>query len=818
MLEDLKMDIAKGVNPIEDALDTTGLILDYLANWKWFLISIVVFLIGAYFYIATVVPVYQVNASVYLNNTDSQSNSSIFGANPENALLNMKNFIDDTELEILRSRNNVIHIVDSLKLAYSYWREGSFRNAPLYKDMAVYAEMDSIDLYHLTNPIKLEISNGSEEGLFDIHAETKLEEVKEEKDFEDVKFPFTIVLSQGTVHLYRAEQIPELEGTEKIIINNPRNVARRVSDGLDMGFAENSQTIVRIAYNTVIPREGVDIINTLIDFYNRQIIEDKNRSAVQTEAFILDRLIMISDELGDVEQRLQEYRQAHNISDLQLQVVSNINATKESQKELAALDARESLITEIENLIKQSDKFELLPAVSTDATLNNIILAYNTKVSRLNKLLETSTPDNPLVRTLQEDLMRSKADILQNVASVRRSIQNHRNNVAAIKGSSASQLSSLPPIDKGLQEIFREQQVKVNIYTFLLQKREEIALQKTLATPTARLIDDPDPAKTPVSPRKAWIYIFAFIIGALLPAALIFLKRMIFPVFQDQQELQRLTSVPVIGEIAVDKTKDNRDIVVGSNVTTAIAELFRLLRNNIGFTKNGAEKKVILVTSSISGEGKTFVSTNLAMTYALTGKKVVVVGLDIRRPVLAHKFGLSNRRGVTSFLSGQIDDLKTVIHKSQLNENLDIIPAGPVPPNPNELLMSDNMRKMIEQLRNDYDYVILDTAPIGIISDTLLIIRYSDIQLYVSRASYSTKRCLRVLHDAIKNQRLQDAYIVLNGVDITSGSYSYRKYGYYTRSGGSTYGYGYASGYGYSSQPGESKKPAKTSDKTEKKD
>ncbi len=805
MLEDIKMDLAKGVNPIEDALDTTGLILDYLANWKWFVISIVAFLIGAYFYIATIVPVYQVNASLYLNNADTQNTSSMFALNPNNPLLDMKNYIDETEVEILKSRNNVIQIVDSLKLAYSYWRVGSLRNTPLYNDKAVVAEMDSVDLYQLTSAIIVEISNGSEEGKFDIHAQTKLEDEKDEKDFEDVSLPFSFDLVQGTVKLSRVAQIPELDGTEKIVINNPRVVARRVSDGLDMGFAENSQTIVRVAYNTVVPREGIDIINALIDFYNRQIIEDKNRSAVQTEAFILDRLIMISDELNDVEQRLQEYRQAHNISDLQLQVVSSINATQESQKELASLDAKETLITDIERIIRQSDKFELLPAVSTDPTLNNIIIGYNAKVSRLNKLLETSTTDNPLVRTLQEDLTRSKADILQNVASVKNSIHNHRSNVAAIKGRNSSQLSALPPIDKGLQEIFREQQVKVNIYTFLLQKREEIALQKTLATPTARLIDDPDLVKTPVSPRKAWIYIFAFIIGALLPAALIFLKRMIFPVFKDQQELQRLTSVPVIGEIAVDKSKDGRDIVVGSNVTTAIAELFRLLRNNIGFTKNGAEKKVILVTSSISGEGKTFVSTNLAMTYALTGKKVVVVGLDIRRPVLAHKFGLSNRRGVTSFLSGQVENLDSLIHRSQLNENLDIIPAGPVPPNPNELLMSDNMKRMIEMLRERYDYVILDTAPIGIISDTLLIIKYSDIQLYVSRASYSTKRCLRVLHDAISNQRLQDAYIVLNGVDVTSGSYSYRRYGYYSRSGGSTYGYGYASGYGYSSQPNEPK-------------
>lgn len=367
-----------------------------------------------------------------------------------------------------------------------------------------------------------------------------------------------------------------------------------------------------------------------------------------------------------------------------------------------------------------------------------------------------------------------------------------RGNIAAIESRSQGTLASLPPIDKGLQEIFREQQVKVNIYTFLLQKREEIALQKTLATPTARLIDNPV-GSGPVYPKRTTTYLMALVLGLLLPAAIIFLKRFFFPIYRDQEELQRLTNVPIIGEISADTSKKASPIVVGVNVSTAIAELFRLLRNNIGFTKNGADKKVILVTSSISGEGKTFIATNLAMTYALTGKKVIVVGLDIRRPVLAHQFGLTNQQGVTTFLSGQVNDVRSLIHQSKESENLYILPAGPVPPNPNELLLSENMTRLMDQLRHDFDFVVLDTAPIGVISDSFLIIPHSDIQLYVARAGYSTKSCLKVLHQAIRDNRLSDPYIVLNGVDMTSGSYTYRKYGHYYHGGVSTYGYGYSS-------------------------
>ena len=791
MSEELKSRIGENQGPIEDVIDTTGLLLDYLANWKWFVISIIACLIGAYFYIATIVPTYQVNASIYLNNDNTQTKDA-FALNPENPLLNMKNFIDETELEILKSRNNVIQIVDSLGMSYSYWRVGGLRDIPLYNDCAIKASMDSLALYGLKDPITITVSNASDEGKYDIEAKTIFNEIDEEVEVEDVELPYTIDLTCGSVVISRVEQIAELEGTQKVVINSPRSIAKSLSNALNIEFAEKAPTIVRISYDTPIPRQGVDVVNTLVDFYNRQIIADKNQSAMQTEAFILDRLVMINDELRDVEQRLQEYRQAHNISDLHQQVSSNLATTKTTQGQLAEIEAEETIINDIESTIRKANNYDPLPAVTTNQTLNQVIVKYNQKVSRLTRMLETSTPDNPLVRTLQEELTRDKADILQSLASVKKGIQARRSNVAAIETQSQSQLSSLPPVDKGLQEIFREQQVKVNIYTFLLQKREEIALQKTMATPTARLIDDPS-SEYPISPRRMVIYFLAFVLALAIPAGIIFLKRFFFPIYKDQEELQRLTNVPIIGEISTYNAKDDSKFVVGRNVATPIAELFRLLRNNIGFTKNGASKKVIMLTSSISGEGKTFVATNLALTYALTGKKVVVVGMDIRHPVLAHRFGLNNQQGVTTYLTGQTTDINSLINQSTENENLYILPAGPIPPNPNELLLSENMKRLIATLRENFDYVIIDTAPIGLVSDSFLIIPYSDIQLYVTRASYSTKNCLKVMHQAIRDNRLSDPYIVLNGVDITSSSYSYRKYGYYSHNTKSTYGYGYSS-------------------------
>lgn len=777
----------------DEVFDTTGLLLEFLAKWKWFVVSVVVFIVGAYFYIATIIPTYKVNASIYLQQ-QNQEGGNAMALDPKNPLVSVKTYIDETELEIMKSGNNLIHIVDSLRLAYTYYKEGNLRDIPLYQNNTVAVALDSVSLLNLESPILVSISNGDKKDTYNVAVEANTG-VKETKEVENVTLPVDIDVSQGTITVTKVSHMGELDGTEKVIINNPRAVATDMSHNFDIAFADKAPTIVRISYYTPVITEGVDVVNTLIDFYNQQIIADKNRSAIQTEAFILDRLVNINDELRDVEQRLQEYRERHNISDLSQQVSTSLAAQTSSENQLAQVEADRQLITSIESTISHADAYTPLPSVSSDNTLNSAIEAYNRKVGQLNRLLETSTSDNPVVSRLQEDLQRDKSRIISNVASVKSSINTRRNSIAAIEGRSVGTLSATPTIDKGLQEIFREQQVKVNIYTFLLQKREEIALQKTLATPTARLIDDPQ-GEGPVAPRRMSIYFVALLLGLALPAGIIFLRRMLFPVFKDEEELQRLTKVPVISEICVAENEQNNAIVVGENVTTPIAELFRLLRNNIRFTKNGADKKVILVTSSISGEGKTFVAVNLAMTYALTGKKVVVVGMDIRRPVLAHRFHLNNQKGVTTFLSGQEKDIRQLLQKSEVNDNLYVLPAGPVPPNPNELLLSENMRNLMDQLRQDFDYVIIDTAPIGVVSDTFLIVQYSDIQIYVARAAYSTKNCIKVLHQAVFNKRLPEAYIVINGVNIKSGAYQYRKYGHYGHGKSKVYGYGYGYGYG----------------------
>lgn len=767
----------------EDSFDVTGLLLEYLGNWKWFAISVVACLVIAYFYIATIIPVYQVSASVYLSSENSVTNPTVVSMS-NNPLINTKDFVDDTEIEILKSRNSLIRIVDSLGLSYSYFERGRFRDIPIYGTNAIVAKLDSVSLQNLSSPITVTADKNGDEYKFNV--KTTYGGNLEEKTFTAKELPISVELSQGTLTLAPSKITSKLTQTQKIVIQNPSVVASRIAAGLNIQYSPNSGTILQISFRTPVIREGIDVINALIAFYNEDIISNKNKSAMQTEAFILDRLVMISGELKDVEQRLEDYRRANNIIDLGTQTHLNFSKQTTAEDELAEVGAQQEILNSLEKTIARQDDYTPIVEVVDNNDLSQQIDAYNRKLAQRERLLQSSTEDNPMVQSMQEDLTRQKSMIMQGLRAAKNSLGVRRSNIAAIGNKSAGQLASLPPIDRGLQEIFREQQVKVNIYTFLLQKREEIALQKTLATPTARLIDNPS-GSGPVYPQTTSVYGLAVIIGLLIPAAIIFFRRLIFPVFKDKEDLERITDVPVLSEIC--KVGNDKAIVIEEKDSTPEAELFRLLRNNIQFVL-GKNKKVILVTSSLSGEGKTFIATNIAMSFALTGKRVLVVGMDIRRPALAHKFGMTNRAGLTTYLCGQTDDLSSLVLQTKENKNLWVLPAGPVPPNPNELLLSDRLDECIAKLKEEFDYIIIDSAPIGLVSDSLIAARITDIQIYVTRANYSTRRCMKMMNSAIDSGRFTTPYLILNGVDIRSNAYRYRRYG--------SYGvYGAKKGYGY---------------------
>ncbi|MDE6854071.1 MAG: hypothetical protein K2J38_03345, partial [Muribaculaceae bacterium] len=447
-----------------ESIDISDLLLMFLANWRWFVLSIFICLIAALFYIAKQVPVYQVNASIYLRQDQSSSQNTFNLSDATDPMVAFKNYIDETELEVLKSRNNLVKIVDSLGMMYRYSLKGTFRDTPLYKNEPVSASMEPDVISNLKGSIDLAVkSNGS--GKYDIDVCYKYQTSEEESEVNDVTLPTVIKTSAGEISLSLNEGAEPLDGTEGIKIVSPKTAATAVSAALNIEFAKNSEKIIRVSYNTPMPAMGVDLINVLLDFYNRDIIEDKNRSAVQTEAFIIDRLMMINGELKDVENRLQAYRQAHSITDIQAQSSLSLSLKSNYEKEIAQIDAQQAIYAEIERIISQTDMYTPLPALIDDPSISRTIEDYNKKLVRLNRALDGSTPDNPLVLNIKEEISRDKDNIIRSLETAKRALRQNRESLSRLENASAGQLASAPAVDKGFQEIFREQQVKVNIYT-----------------------------------------------------------------------------------------------------------------------------------------------------------------------------------------------------------------------------------------------------------------------------------------------------------------------------------------------------------------
>ena len=783
---------------IDDSFDFTGLILDYLANLKYILLCAVISCGICYYLYSIRIPTYEVGASVYLNDDQQVSGTMALNTSPADAMLRSPGYIDETEIEILKSRNSIVNIVDTLGLAYSYYETGGLKDTPIYRTNPVVAEMNPTDLKNLNN--KIEIVINKHDDNYSVKLTTKYKGVEEEKEL-DTALPAVISTSHGDIKISLSTTATRFDGEQKIIINKPMTVATYIASNLDISYVSNSMSILRITYTTPIVALGEDIINALVNLYNKNIIEDKNRSAVQTEEFILDRLVMISGELKDVESRLETYKREHNIpTSVETQAAIYSTKSDATAEQIVQVDLQLQLLDEVNAAVQRQNDYSAIAQVCEDAELSSLIDAYNKKIAQLQRALETSTADNPLVIKIQDDVAREKSKILQAIKSVRNNLNTRRRSLSSRNAVSSGQLASVPTIDKGLQEIFREQQVKVNIYTFLLQRREEIALQKSLATATARLIDSPM-GTGPIAPKMSYHLIVGLILGIFIPCFIILVRRFFFPVFKDKSDLQRATDVTILGEISHVENHDD-GIIVRQNSDDNASELFRLIRANVEMVLKGLgkDKKVVLVTSSLSGEGKSFCVANIAATFAIKGKKTLIIGADVRRPTLHRIFKVNREPGLTNYLMGTEEDFHNLLQHSDLCPELDILATGPIPPNPNELVSNGKLEELVAKARDEYDYIFIDSAPIGIISDTLTITYLSDIQLYVARANYTKQTCVSLVKSEINSGRLTHCYFILNDVNITSGSYAYRKYGHYGHYGHYGYSYGYGYGNGHSSK------------------
>ena len=791
----------------EQGFDITLFLLECLSKWKWFVLSLFIVIGLAGFYILCQVPSYKVDSLILIIDKWSKTEGDVLTQS-----LGITSGADNiiTEIQVMRSRTITKKIVNDLELHTRYEYEGSLRNTPLYNNTPIVVKPDTTtDLGLLLTGIDLKITRPGDKNSYDIKGKYTMttsayvEGEEKEIDLTNVQLPHTLYLpTVGTFIIELVAGYEPLDKTLLVNISNPNEVAINLSKDLALAQFEKTAPLISASYTTPLPQMGIDIINRMVYYYNQEGIAEKNLASTNTEAFITNRLVSIQKELSDVEENVEQYRTQRGLTDLSSEAEIYLKQTSESDKERSRLDVQMNLIEYVENFLANPENtYAPIPILGIDeGGMSNLITEYNKAVAERERLLNSSSESNPVIKEISQNIMALKSTVLQGIAATRKSIELSKQDLSRQDAENERKIRNVPQYERELTDIMRQQRIKENLYVFLLEKREENALTQTLAVGDARIIDEPTPGLKPVAPKKAQIALIAFVLAMLIPAAIIYIKGLIFPSFHDKVELEKLTQIPVLSEIP-NCNKDEFFVVKEKSNNTA-SELFRLLRNNLQFTLTSPDKKVIMVTSSVSGEGKTFVSSNLATAFAHAGKKTLIIGLDIRRPMAALHFGFDNKKGITNYLSGQETNVDNIIHATQ-TKGLDIIPGGPVPPNPNELLLTKNLDNLIAEMRNRYDIIIIDSAPVGMVSDSFLIDRVIDTTLFVTRSKYTSRSHVKNINAYSANGRLKSLYLCINAVDMTTRTYSYRRYGY-------GYGYGYGS-YGYGDDSDKSKKKSKKS-------
>ena len=574
-------------------------------------------------------------------------------------------------------------------------------------------------------------------------------------------------------------------------------VAKGYCNSLSIAPTSKTTSVAVISLKNSSLQRGQDFINQLLEMYNRNTNNDKNEIAQKTAEFIDERIGIISKELGSTEANLETFKRDVGITDLTSEAQIALAGNAEYEKKSVENRTQISLVNDLRKYLR-GNEYEVLPSNVglQDAALIGAIERYNEMLMERKRLLRTSTENNPTIVNLDTSIRAMKANVQATLEGTLQGLMITKESLDREASRYSRRISNAPGQERAYVSIARQQEIKAGLYLMLLQKREENAIALAATANNAKIIDEAIADDIPVSPKRSMIYLIALVLGVGIPVGIIYLVELTKFKIEGRADVEKLTSVPVVGDIPLtdEKNDKNGSIAVFENKNNLMSETFRNIRTNLQFMLDN-DQKVILVTSTISGEGKSFVSSNLAISLSLLGKKVVIVGLDIRKPGLNKVFQLSNKeRGITQYLSNPETDLMELVQPSDVNKNLFILPGGTVPPNPTELLARNGLDRAIETLKKNFDYVILDTAPIGMVTDTLLIGRVADLSVYVCRADYTHKAEYTLINELSFEKKLPNLCTVINGVDLKK-----RKYGYYYGYGkyGKHYGYGKRYGYGY---------------------
>lgn len=764
----------------EGGLLIRDLIFKYLKYWKLFVFFIVLFLILAKIYLRYSIPVYKAITTIQIKDERSGNLASELSAFQDLGLFSgsKKNLYD--ELEVLKSKSLVEKAVKKGDFNLTYFAEGRIKSSDIYGANPVEIDFKRKDdfFYKRDTIINLLLNSNKTFELFN------------EKNNSQGIFKFgqlilsnklgPFVVNERKVVNDQGELINEQYNDDKITvkISSLKNVTNEYKGSITVETLSKFSNVVEISTSNPVAKKAEDFLNKLVEIYNQDAIADKNLISEKTAKFINDRLSIITQELDGVEHVVENYKSKNQITDLQTEAEIFLKNASDYQTEKATVTTQVRVIDMMQDYLKKAKSDDIIPAniIPNDDKSSLAIAEYNNLVIERNRLLKSSTEENPSVVRLTEKINTLRINISESLNRLKSSLAVKDRGVDNQGGILKNRISKLPKQEREFRGILRQQQIKEELYLYLFKKREETAISLAGTAPVSKVIDKAYSLEKPVSPKRQFVYIIALVIGFLIPFIIVYISDILNNKVKSKLDIEYL-GIPFLGDVP---HSDTNNEIIQPNSRTSSAEAIRIVRTNLEFILNNVDSgkaKTIFTTSTIPGEGKTFIAVNLAATIALSGKKVLLIGMDVRNPKLSEYIEVPYK-GLTNYLSSKDSNLDEYIVRKEGYQHFDVLPAGVIPPNPAELLMGQKVEQMFNTLKTQYDYIVVDTAPVSLVTDTLLVAANADAFLYVIRANHLEKPMLKTPETLYREKKLPNMSVVLNDTDISAG-----------------YGYGY--GYSY---------------------
>ncbi|MDQ6471024.1 polysaccharide biosynthesis tyrosine autokinase [Flavobacterium sp. LHD-80] len=755
----------------------------YLIHWRWFLVSVVIGLILAFIYLRYTTPSYEATTSILVKDEKKGGMLSELSAFADLGLGgSMKNNVDN-EIEILKSRTLVENTTKKLNLNIAFFVEGKVVDRDVYVDTPIKAYfLNKTVLFDKTKAVlncKLLNSNSFLLENEEEEKESFILSAKNEFKFgEKIATKIGILVIQKTS--FYAKNHTGRFGAITIIINPLDELTESFRKRLKVEPISKTSSVVNVSISDPVAKKAEDFLDNMIQIYNENAAEDKNFISENTSKFIASRLALIAQELDGVEQDVESFKKTNKLTDIESEAKLFIEGSTEYDKKGVETEIQLNVVSSLLDFIKKSTNSDLLPTnmISDNNDASGLISSYNQLVLDRNRILKSATEENPSVVKLDQQISSLKSNVAASLRRMQANLQIQNRDIKSQEGILNSKIGKIPVQERQFRVIARQQKVKEELYLYLLQKREETAISLSATEPNARVIDAAKADKNPISPKKRIIYLAGMLLGLLVPFGVIYGNDLLDTKIKSKLDLEGKTQIPFIGDVP---TSDDIAELIKSESRTSSAEAIRIVRTNLEFMLTKVPEgiaKTVFVTSTFPSEGKTFISVNLAATFALSGRRVLLIGADIRNPKFGEYINVPSL-GLTNYLSSTDKEVKDYIIKHEGYKNFFILPSGVIPPNPAELLMSNKVDQLFEDLKKEYDYIIVDTAPVSLVTDTLLIAKNADTFVYVMRANVLEKRMLNIANTFYKEKKLPNMCIVLNDTDSTKG-YGYG-YGYGVR-------------------------------------